>query len=390
MLGGTLKKVGSLILFGLFLTGCEQQSSSAQQTSQSTAVTVASPLSRTVTLWDEYTGRFDAIESVDIRARVSGYLKEIQFRPGEMVEAGQVLFVIDQRPFDAALQSAQADLEASRAQLKLAENELERAQPLVSRGNISQSAFDERVQQKNIASASVKRAEATVTQAELDLEFTEVKAPVSGRIGRNLVSIGNLVTGSMSGSTVLASIVSLDPIHFYFTVSEADYLKYVRLGRSGERESSRTQANPVQIKLADETEFVHRGVMDFVDNRVSDSSGTVVGRAILDNKDLFLTPGLFGRVRLLAAENQQVILIPDAAVARDQTRRFVYLVQDDNTVADTQVELGGFYEDMRIVESGVTSEDKIVVSGLQFLRPGASILPETVELQVAKSEAGSQ
>ncbi len=339
-------------------------------------VSVSQPVVQEIVEYDEYTGRFRAVESVEVRARVSGYLDEIEFTPGEIVEAGQTLFVIDQRPFQAAFEAAQADLQSAQAQLRLAEAELERARPLVSRGNLSESAFDERVQQRNVTAANVQRARANLRQAELNLEFTEVKAPVSGRAGRDLVTEGNLVTGGDVSSTLLTTIVSLNPIHFYFTVSEADFLKYIRLIQEGDRPSSRDGGNPAWVKLGDEDAFERVGVIDFVDNQLSRTTGTIEGRAIFPNEDLFLAPGLFGRIRIIASTPYEAILIPDEAIGRDQSQKFVFVVGAENKAERRVIETGPLHQGLRVVRSGLTAEDRIVVSGIQRVRPGSPVTPQ--------------
>ncbi len=373
-----LTRVGALAGLPLLflLAACSGDESQNVDQSAAPAVSVARPVVRTIVEFDDYTGRFQAVESVEIRARVSGYLDEVKFTPGEFVEKDQVLFVIDQRPFEAARDGARADVASAEAQLKLAENELARAEPLLKRGNLSQSDFDSRVQERNVAAANLKRSQASLRRAELDFEFTEVRAPVRGRISRERVTVGNLVTGGTDGATVLTSIVSLDPIHFYFTVSEQDYLKYLRLARMGDRPSAREGRTAAWVRLADEEDFSRRGHIDFVDNQLSTSTGTISGRAVFDNPDLLLTPGLFGRIRLPGSGEYEAVLIPDAAIGSDQTDKFVLVVTEDDSVERRPVTLGKLYSGLRIIRSGLTGDDRIIVAGLQRVRPGS---PVTVE-----------
>ncbi|HSN72746.1 MAG TPA: efflux RND transporter periplasmic adaptor subunit, partial [Steroidobacteraceae bacterium] len=276
-------------------------------------VEYARPLVQSITDWDEYTGRLAAVDSVEVRARVSGYLKSVHFTDGAMVEAGDLLFVIDPRPYQAVLDESKAQLTRARVQLELAGNDLERAERLFRSRAVSEEELDARTQQKREAEASLAAAQAAVAAAQLDLEFTSVRAPISGRIGRKLVIEGNLVSGGEANSTLLTTIVSLDPIHVYFTADEKAYLAYQRLARAGTRPSSRDVANPVRMQVAGEQGFPREGTMDFVDNRIDEATGTMQGRAIFPNPDGLLTPGLFAEVQLLGEGPYEALLIPDAA-----------------------------------------------------------------------------
>ncbi len=365
------------ILVSLALAGCNPgEDETAAQAPPPPPVTVSPPLQQSIVEWDEYVGRFQAVDHVEVRARVSGYLQSIEFEDGDLVEVGEVLFVIDPRPFHIAVEQARATLEQAETRLTLAEQELERAQPLLSRGNISQSAFDERVQEQQEGQASVRLAEANLNAALLDLEFTNVRAPISGRVSRNLVSVGNLVTGSSVNATPLTTIVSIDPIHFYFDVSEADHLKYIRLARSGDRPSSRENPNPVELALMDEDEFMHEGRMDFVDNVIDFDSGTVTGRAILPNPDQVFVPGMFARVRLIGSGRYDALLVPETAIGTDQSRRFVYVVDADNIAHLRAVELGPLLDELRVIREGLAPEDLVIINGVQRARPGAPVTPE--------------
>lgn len=357
---------------------------SAQQGPPPPVVTIANPVERHITTWDEYWGRFEAVESVDVRARVSGYIDKIHFKDGQIVKAGDLLYTIDPRPFRIAAENAQAEIARMKAQMDLAENEVERARPLVKSGAVTERDYDQRRANLNVMKAQMQAAEAALKSAMLNLEWTEVKAPIAGRISDTKVDAGNLVAGGNAATTLLTTIVSLDPIHFVFDAAEADYLRYARMRLSGMRPSSRDVANPVRLKLADESDFVHEGRMDFVDNLINPRSGTMRARAIFDNKDQIFVPGVFARLRLFGGE-ADALLIPDSAIVADQTRKIVYTVQDDNTVKGVPVTLGPLEEGLRIVKSGLSKGDRIVIDGLAnpFVRPGAKVSPEPGEIRSA-------
>jgi membrane fusion protein, multidrug efflux system len=345
-------------------------------------VTVANPLSKKITTWDEYSGRFEAVESVEIRSRVSGFIDKVQFKDGQIVKAGDPLYVIDPRPFQIAVEVSKAEVERTKANVELGENEVERARPLLKSATVTERDFDQRVANLNVARAQKQSAEANLKNAQLNLEWTQVTAPVSGRISDSKVDIGNLVTGGPSGSTLLTSIVSLAPIHFVFDVSESDFLRYARMNLSGERASSRDVSNPVKVKLGDETDFVHEGRMDFVDNQLDARSGTMRGRAVFPNTDQLLQPGLFGRLQLFGGEID-ALLLPDAAIVSDQMRKIVFLVGDGDTIVAKPVTLGPLYEGLRVVKSGITANDKVVVDGIAnpMVRPGAKVTPKAGEVK---------
>ncbi len=360
----SMKLIFALIIAPLFLSACEEEEQAAPAGPE---IKVSTPYVKTITEWDEYTGRFRAVEEVEVRARVSGYLKEVTFEDGQIVSEGDVLFVIDQRPFAIALKEAEA-------QHTLAKKEFDRAVTLRKRGAASQELLDSRTQ-------ALAMAEAALDRARLNMEFTQVKAPISGRISRDLVTKGNLINGSDLNATTLTSIVSLDPIHFYFEASERELLKYIRLDQAGKREASRTKANPVEVQLQDETGYPHKGHMDFVDNRIDISTGTIQGRAVIPNPDGIIQPGIFGRARLLASEEYEAILVPDALIGTDQSRKFVYVVNDENTVQMRPVTLGPVYDTTwRIIRNGLNAEDRIVARSIQRVRPGMVITPAEVSL----------
>ncbi len=343
-------------------------------------VTVSQPIQKSITEWDEYTGRFEALATVDVRARVSGFIDSIHFRDGQLVEKGALLFVIDQRPYQIAVDQAKADLERGRAKYDVATSDVDRATPLVRNQTMTEREFDARRSTQRDAAGAVGSAEAVLKQAELNLEWSEVRAPIAGRISAKRVDAGNLITGGSTGATLLTTIVTLDPIHFVFDGSEADFIRYLRLAAVGTRPSSRDAANPVAVRLADETEYKHPGRMDFVDNVVNAKTGTIRGRAILDNKDGLLTPGFFGRMRLFGGQ-RDVLLIPDAAIASDQASKIVFTVAEDGTVATKKVELGPMTEGLRIVRSGLAPADRIVIDGIQRARPGQKVTAESGKIE---------
>lgn len=353
------------------------------------AVTVASPAVVQMMDWDEYTGRLAAVDSVEVRARVNGWLQSVHFDDGAIVEQGDLLFVIDPRPYEAVHNQAKAEVTRARVRLELAGNDLARARRLFESRAISEEELDARTQEQKEATAALQAAEAAVAASALDVEFTRVRAPIRGRIGRELVTVGNLVSGGSAGSTLLTTIVSLDPIHVYFTADERAFLRYQRLAREGARPSSRDTANPVRIQLADEQGFPHEGRMDFVDNRVDEATGTMQGRAVVPNPDGVLTPGLFARVQLLGEGPYEAILVPDAAIGTDQAQRFVYLVGDDNVVRRRAVTPGRLVQNLRVVREGLSAGDRVVIEGLQRARPGSPVTPEEGRIEPPEPQPGA-
>ncbi|MFT4937425.1 MAG: multidrug efflux system membrane fusion protein [Paraglaciecola sp.] len=350
-----------------FLFACTDQQTNNQKKMPAPTVDVSSPIEAVISQWDEYTGRFAAVDEVEIRARVSGYLQKVNFKDGQVVKKDDILFIIDQRPFDIELRSA-------RSRHTLAKKELDRGNDLRKNNSISQEDVDRRLNEFEMATAALENA-------QLDMEFTEVKSPIDGVVSRDLINVGNLVNGTATNASLLTTVVSVNPIHFYFDAGEASLLKYIRLSQSDKRESSRTAPNPVKIKLQDETDFVHEGVMDFVDNRIDNSTGTIQGRAILDNNEGFILPGFFGRIRLLASANQKTLLVPDVAIGTDQSQKFVYVVTAENKVDRKFVKLGKLHnQHLRIIESGLLNNDRIIVKGLMRIRPGVTIEPNNVDI----------
>lgn len=340
-------------------------------------VTVANPVKRTVTDFDEYVGRFTAVNSVEIRARVSGYLEKVHFTDGQMIKEGDLLFSVDPRPFQNTLDQARANLAQTRAQLAYAEGDLQRGQQLVRDKTITEQTFEQRLQAKRTAEAAVAANDALVRQAELDLQFTELRAPVAGRIGDRRVSPGNLVTGGSSGSTtLLATIVSYDPIWFEFTFDESSFLRYERNAKRGTDSASRSTGVTVGLRLIDERDFAHRGRMDFVDNVIDRATGTIRGRAVFRNLDGLFTPGMFGRVQVPASAPYETLLVSDSAIGTEQVRKFVYVVGADDMVSQKYVTLGQLSDDLRVIKDGLLATDRVVVNGLMRVRPGIKVNPQ--------------
>ncbi len=364
-----------LMMAALLLSACDGKDK-APQAPAAPSVTVAQPLPRKVTDWDEYTGRFTAVQSVELRAQVSGYLDAIKFTDGQLVEKGQLLFVIDQRPYQATLDKARADLKVQESQRDLAKLDLARATKLLAARAVSQEEYDTRAQTSAQTEAAVASAQAAVRTATLNLEFTEIRAPFAGRIGDRKIDIGNLVTGGAGGGTLLATIVTQDPIYFEFDGSEADYLKYVRLSQAGSRKSSRDAPNQVYVKLMDEAKWTHQGHMNFVDNQLDPNSGTVRGRAVLSNPGSVFQPGMFGRLRLIGSGEYDALLLPDEAVVSDQATKLVMVVAEDGTVTPHPVMLGPKIDGLRVIRSGIAATDKVIISGLTRARPGAKVTPQ--------------
>lgn len=371
--------VMAIVIFSAFEK--KEEKEVAQNEPQGLPVEVSYPIFEKITEWDEYTGRFEASNRVEVRARVSGYIDNVSFKDGQSVNKGDVLFTIDQRPFKIALNQARASYGQAQARLTIARDNYERVQSLRESGAVSAEEYDNRKQALAGAKASLQLAKASVDNAKLNLEFTKVKAPISGRVSRDMVNEGNLIDGGSSNSTLLTTIVATSPIHFYFRGSEADYLKYSRLAQNGERSSSRSTANPVLLKLQDEDDYVHEAVMDFVDNEIDRSTGTIEGRATLENKDGLIEPGMFGKARLLGSAEHEAILIPDEIVGTNQSVRFVYVVGTDNTVTTKNIELGPLHTNgMRIVRNGLSPNDLLVTNNIQKIRPGALVSPKQKSL----------
>lgn len=369
-------------LLALALSACGDKPPQ-QPAAAAPPVTVAQPVKRTVTDWDEFTGRFEAVQEVQVRARVGGFVTSVEFRDGSIVKTGDLLYVIDARPFEAVAEQADGQLSDARAKAELARRELDRALTLNQTQAVSDSIVDQRRQTLQAARAAEMQAEGALKAAKLNIEFTHVMAPITGRVSRHLVTPGNLVQGSEGGATLLTSIVSLDPIYIYFDVDEATYLRNSRLWAEGKRPSSRDTPNPVEVTLTGGTKPSHEGKMDFLDNRLDVSTGTLRSRAVIQNKDLSILPGQFGRVRIIGSAPYEALLLPDTAVATDQSRKIVFVVKDDNTVEAKPVTLGPLDEGLRVIREGLQPEDRVIVDGLQRARVGAKVTPHTAEAKPA-------
>ena len=370
-------KVPLALALACFIASCGERQQQGGAPPPPT-VTVAKPIKRTVFDFDEYVGRFTAINSVEVRARVSGYLDKLHFKDGQLVKQGDLLFTIDKRPFQNTLDQARANLVQAQSNVAYTEADYTRGQALVRDKTITDQTFEQRAQAFRNAKASVTANEAAVRQAELDLEFTELRAPVNGRIGDRRVSPGNLVTGGTSGNTtMLATIVSIDPIYFEFTFDEASYLRYERLAKKGEDIASRNASVQVALKLIDESDFDHEGRMDFVDNVIERATGTIRGRAVFANPSEVFTPGMFARVRVPGSPPYEGLLVPDIAVGTEQARRYVVVVDDQDTARIKYVTLGQLTSDgLRVIKEGLGPDDRVVVNGLMQARPGTKVHAE--------------
>jgi RND family efflux transporter MFP subunit len=349
-------------------------------------VTVSQPLERTIVEWDDYTGRFDAVDTVDIRARVSGYLTEIHFKDGQRVKKGDLLYTIDPRPFQRALEQTQAELAQAKTKVENSTLDVDRGRPLLDRKIMSEKVFDDRANTMRDAQAQVKVADAKVKTAELDLMFTSITSPITGRISRSAFSIGSWISaGAAANSSLLTTIVSEDPIHIYFDVSENNWIKYRRLAEKGLKAGAAQLGAKVEIALPDEKGFPHTGVVDFVDNRLDQSTGTLRGRALVNNKTGLFSAGMFARVRVSGSEDYKAVMLPDEAVATDQTNKFVLVVTEDGTVTRRTVVLGPMIDDLRVVRDGISGGDWVITKGLQRARPGGKVTAKREAIKVSET-----
>ncbi len=375
----TLAVSGVLLAALVGLSGCGRDATATAQ-APAPQVSVAAALEREVTEWDEFTGRVEAVESVEVRPRVTGYIESVNFTEGSTVRKGDLLFVIDPRPYRAELSKAEAELARAVARSELAASDAARSKSLVDIKAVSREEYETRVNASREATANVAAARAAVDSAKLNLEVTRITSPIAGRVGKAEVTSGNLVTGGSNAATLLTTVVSLDPIYVTFEGDEQIYLKYTELAQRGERQSSRDVANPVLMGLANDTDYPRRGTMVFVDNQVDPRTGTIRARASFENKDGFLTPGLFARVKLLGHNSYKAVLVDDRAIGTDQSQKFVYVVDAQNKVVYRPVKVGRLTDGLRIVLQGLQPGETVIVNGLQRVRPGVVVAPERIAL----------
>jgi RND family efflux transporter MFP subunit len=371
------RRAAAVVLFAIGIAGCDQPKPQGGGPPPA-AVTVASPVKRTIVDQDEYVGRFVAVSAVEVRARVSGTLEAVHFKDGQIVKEGDLLFSLDRRPFQNTLDQAKANLTLARSNLTYAESDLARAQQLVREKTVSEQVFEQRSQAKRNTEAQVAAQEAAVRQATLDLEFTQLRAPITGRIGDRRVAPGNLVMGgSAPNTTLLATIVSIDPIRFEFTFDEASYLRYERMSHAENTGNltGRGGATPVKLKLIDEKTFSREGRMDFVDNVIDRATGTIRGRAQFANPKGLLTPGMFARVQVPASPPYEALLVPDVAIGSEQVRKFVYVVNGENVATVRYVTPGVLIDGLRVIKEGLSPGDSVIVNGMARVRPGTKVNP---------------
>lgn len=354
------------------------------------AVTVSKAVAGEITDWDVYTGRFEAIANVEVRARVAGYLEQVHFKDGQSVAKGDLLYTIDPRPFEATLDQARAEQAQATTKFENTLKDVERGRSLVATKIMSEKVFEDRSNLKREAEAAVKVAEAKVRTAELDLNFTRITAPIGGRLSRSIITAGNYVTaGGGATPTLLTTIVAQNPVHLYFDVSEAHAIKYRRLAMSGAKAVAGETGASVELGLPDENGFPHRGIIDFSDNRIDGGTGTLRMRAVVDNAKGLFAAGLFARVRVAGSQAYQALLLPDAAFGTDQANKFALVVGDDGTVQRRVVTLGALSSGLRVVTSGLKADDWIVTKGLQRARPGQKVTPTRETLKLTEAGAGA-
>jgi multidrug efflux system membrane fusion protein len=376
-----LRPVTIALAMAAALAGCGSPSES--ETAPPPKVKIAQPLHRQTTEWDEYTGRVEAVNAVDIRARVSGYLDKVNFVAGSKVNKGDLLFLIDPKPFKAQLNYAQAELERAKTKQELARNDLQRAENLLRAKAISTEEYDGRNKGLREATAAVKSAEANVYTAKLNLDYTEIRAPISGRIGREMVTAGNLVNAG-GEATLLTNIVSTDPVYVYVDADEQSVLKYRRQNQQLKNGSTDLKGTPVQLAIADEADFPHQGQLDYQAPSEDAATGTISLRGVFPNPDELLSPGFFARMRVQGSAPYLATLLPDRAIGTDQANRFVWVVNQDNQVVYRQVTPGARIGSLRVIREGLQPDDWVVIEGVLKLKPGLTVTPERISLADAQ------
>ncbi|CAM2010030.1 efflux RND transporter periplasmic adaptor subunit [Acanthopleuribacter pedis] len=378
------RRVLCFLTVALLVSACQQPDPAAGMMPPPPTVTVAAALQQELTQYAEFTGRFQASKRVEIRARVDGYLTRIAFEDGQIVNEGDLLFEIDQRPFKLVLAGAEADLTQARTRLRLAEKELKRVESLRDRRAVSVEELDRRIEERDTAAAAILSLEARLEEAKLDMTFTEVRAPITGRVSETLVDVGNLISGQAAGSTLLTTVVALDPLHFYIEASEQEVARITRQG-------NQALGVAVAVKLLAEDTYNHEGVIDFVDNEIDAATGTLLTRARFANRDYALQPGAFGRARVPMGRPGTVLLIPDTAVASFLTQKLVYMIGEDGTVQPRPVELGPLQSNgLRVITKGLNPGETLIINGLAKIRPGMPVNVEEGTIEVPTAPAGPQ
>ena len=367
----------AIVVASLTMAGCKK--TPAPQAQGPLPVNVVTVVEKEVSEWDEFTGRLEAVESVEIRPRVSGYITEIHFEAGAIIKKGDLLYVIDPRPYQADFDRAAAEFERTQAQLKLSQIELDRAKDLRTKNTISASEFDQKAATYQGSAAAARSAEAAKNAAALNLEFTQIKSPIDGRVSDARITVGNLVQPGPGADSVLTTVVSVDPIYVRTDADENSLLKYVKLSAEGKRPSARDVRIPAFVELGNETGFPHEGYIDFVDNRLDPSTGTVRARAVLRNWSRLVTPGFFARIRVAGSTPYRAALVDDKVINSQQGVKYTFIVKPDGTVERRQLETGSMFEGKRIVKSGLKEGEQVISTRLQIVRPGMAVkpIPET-------------
>ncbi|MGV3774725.1 MAG: efflux RND transporter periplasmic adaptor subunit [Verrucomicrobiales bacterium] len=383
---GILLAVCAAILTG----GCEKSASKPAAQPAVPSVSVAQPIPKRVNEWDEFTGRLASPQSVDVRARVSGYIEKVHFKEGSEVQQGDLLFSLDKRPYQAAVDRLLAELSAARSRLELARAEAKRAEGLAASQAISTEIYETRAKAAVQAEEAVRSAEANLKLVELDLEFTEVRAPISGRLSNARITAGNLVTGgSVPNATLLTTIVMLDPIYCYFEADETSVLKYRQLHREGKRVAAMFQSVPAEMELLNEKGYPHKGEVDFVDNQLNPATGTIRARAVFANPDRLMAPGFFARVRIPGVGEYDSLLVRDSAIGSDQGRSYVLVVDDQNKANYRTIKIGPIVEGLRVVREGLQASDRIIVTGLMAARSGSTVKPQLVDMRMTSTNSAA-